>query len=228
MVRARRLASRPARDLYVASHALLRAALAERAGPGVAAMPLDATCKRCGHHGHGRPSLVPGSSETVEFSLSRTEGMVAVALSTVPIGIDVEKLGTPLSRQVLAQVLSPTEIEPVATGQPGTPARATGQPGRPALATGERGQRPHSDYEAWVAKEAVGKARSSGLIGMHEVPVSTGGAIRSRVTDGASSWELHMLEVGPAHVGALACPGGGSVISIHEAPRAILRPGSRR
>ena len=80
------VASRQARA-YAAAHALARRAVAQVAGGSPAEVRFDRTCPECGGQ-HGRPTLpdVPD----VWVSLSRTEEVVAVAVSALPVGVDVE------------------------------------------------------------------------------------------------------------------------------------------
>lgn len=72
---------------YAAGHVLARRAVASRVGSTPSSLRFDRTCTRCGAP-HGRPVLLgfPG----VELSLSRCDDWVAVALSALPLGIDIE------------------------------------------------------------------------------------------------------------------------------------------
>ena len=49
-------------------------------------------CPRCGGSAHGRPLLV-GRFRAPHLSVSRTVGLVVVALADVPVGVDVEAVG---------------------------------------------------------------------------------------------------------------------------------------
>lgn len=193
----------PRRLLYTASRALVRAAVAARTGTDPGGVGFTRRCSRCGHPTHGKPRLEPTAlGGPVEVSLSRTAGMVALALSGVPVGIDVEHVGAPLGPLELAQVLRGTDAE------------------RLARTGGESHVR--SCYEAWVAREALGKARGSGLVGVRDLQV--GQASRSRwcrVVDGAERWQVRLLDVGPGHACALVTPAGPAVVELLDPPAAL-------
>ena len=72
---------------YAAAHVLARRAVAQVAGGSPAQLRFDRTCPACGEE-HGRPTL-PDLPD-VWVSLSRTEEVVAVAVSGLPVGVDVE------------------------------------------------------------------------------------------------------------------------------------------
>lgn len=112
---------------------LLRQVLAELTGTPAAAHVFDRTCQRCGDRSHGKPVLQHPSLHT---SRSYAGGMLAVAVSTAgPVGVDVEQVsGTAFDG--FAEV---------------------------ALAPDERDGTPSERTRAWTRKEAVLKARGTGL-----------------------------------------------------------------
>ncbi|MBO1755081.1 4'-phosphopantetheinyl transferase superfamily protein [Allobranchiibius sp. CTAmp26] len=65
-------------------------------------------CPRCGGSAHGRPFLV-GPDRAPYLGVSRTEGLVVVALAQVPVGVDVEPADRHVSSSVSAMILHPDE-----------------------------------------------------------------------------------------------------------------------
>lgn len=192
--RASRLRRPDARHGYVASRALARLVVAAHTGLDPTELVWRRDCPRCGHPSHGRPRLaaVPAWGP-VELSLARTAGLVAVAASRSPVGIDVERLGPPLSG--LDRVLSPSE--------------------RAELYRLAADDRRRAAYRAWVAKEAVGKVRGSGLIGVRELAAApaTAGAWRP-VPDGEHTWQVRLVDPGPLHVAAVATAAGAASVEV--------------
>ncbi len=72
---------------YAAAHALARRAVGQVAGVSPAALRFDRTCWACGEQ-HGPPTLP--ELPDLHVSLSRTDEVVAVAVSALPVGVDVE------------------------------------------------------------------------------------------------------------------------------------------
>ncbi|MFI7383804.1 4'-phosphopantetheinyl transferase family protein [Streptomyces sp. NPDC049813] len=76
---------------YVLAHVALRQLLAAATGRSPRAVRLVRDpCPGCGGP-HGRPSLAEGSG-SVHFSLSHSSPMVLLALSSTPVGADIERL----------------------------------------------------------------------------------------------------------------------------------------
>lgn len=71
----------------LARRSATRAVLAQVLGIPPSEVGMDRICPTCGSHSHGRPS-VPGAP--VEFSVSACGGLGVVAVSTGPVGIDLE------------------------------------------------------------------------------------------------------------------------------------------
>jgi len=76
---------------FVAAHLLVRLCAARLLGIDPAEVAFAQHCPGCGLPGHGRPLL--RDRPDVGLSLSHTEGMVAAAAGTVPVGVDVELRG---------------------------------------------------------------------------------------------------------------------------------------
>lgn len=131
---------------FVAGRALLRTVLGGRLGVVPAAVVLDVACPACGGP-HGPVSVAGaarGTGADVHVSLTRSTGLVAVALTTsAPVGVDVEEVRA--VRPALADVaLAPAE-------------RSDGEHRLP-------GRRRRELARAWVRKEAVLKALGTGLL----------------------------------------------------------------
>ena len=79
----------PERDRTLVAHAALRHLLAPQLNVKPDAITLTRRCATCGSTDHGKPSLdgVPG----IEFSLSHSGDLAAVAIAGVPVGVDVER-----------------------------------------------------------------------------------------------------------------------------------------
>jgi 4'-phosphopantetheinyl transferase len=113
--------------------ALSRAVLAEKLGVAPGDVPLDRTCPRCGKP-HGAPRLPGGSPH---LSISHSGDRVVLAVSDVPVGVDVERLDRKVDSTRLAKrVLLPEERDGIET--------------------------PLDFLRAWTRKEAVVKATGEG------------------------------------------------------------------
>lgn len=125
---------------------LARAMLAARTGIDSGRQTFLRSCRRCGQ-AHGKPTLV-GSE--VDFSLSHTDGAVAVAVAEddFVVGVDVER--TSMREGALDSIvqtcLAPAEREEMSRFTQGTAPAA-------AFLTA-----------AWTCKEAVLKAVGEGLV----------------------------------------------------------------
>ena len=155
---------------YAAGHVLARRAVASRVGSTPSSLRFDRRCTRCGAP-HGRPVLV--ESPGVELSLSRCDDWVAVALSPLPVGIDIE----------------PTE----AVRFPGFPDVALHPDERDVAEPGADGLlRRHA--VSWVRREAALKALGIGLrtdpAGLRTPPA---GIPSDLLGDGAATVTVHDL-----------------------------------
>lgn len=111
---AERLQSPLDRDRFVAAHAALRAALAERLDTDPAELAFcRAPCSQCGEP-HGRPIVLrPGGSLArragLHFSLSHSGNQALIAIARVPVGSDIEALPDTAMCKRLAALLHPRE-----------------------------------------------------------------------------------------------------------------------
>jgi 4'-phosphopantetheinyl transferase len=77
-------------DRYRAAHCVLRHLLGRFTGVAAAELRFDRRCAHCADPRHGKPRV---RGRDVEFSLSHSEQLAAVAISTGrPVGVDVERI----------------------------------------------------------------------------------------------------------------------------------------
>ena len=165
------------RAAYLISHVRLRMLLAHRLG-----IPADRVtfgrfpCPRCGEPA-GRPRTEPFHG--LEFSMSHTRGLVAIATASVPVGVDVQRRPERVARTLL-HGLHPDEAT--------------------SLTIASSQDRAARYTRCWVRKEAVLKAEGVGLghgtttpaVGVDPVPAPVEG------------WRLHDLPDPPGFAGAVA------------------------
>jgi 4'-phosphopantetheinyl transferase len=157
------------------ARAATRFVLAETLGTEPLAVAISRECVHCGHPTHGRPTVA--GDEHVSFSLSHSGAFAVIALAGggTRVGIDVEEVRPRTRIDALAErVLSDEEHAAWS-------------------AIADAGERLRSFLAVWTAKEAYLKALGIGITTrLRDVPVRTDG------------WSTRVLEVGAAHVGALA------------------------
>ncbi len=138
--RAARFVFAHSRITFIAAHALARAALAEAAGASPDRFGFAAGA-------HGKPEvLLGGRPAGLAFNLSHTNGLVGVALATVPglkLGFDLEPIDRRAPMEVARRYFTDSEVEWL-DRLPGT-ARAEGF------------------FRLWTLKEAFIKATGKGL-----------------------------------------------------------------
>lgn len=143
--RAEALSTEDNRLGFRAAHTLLRLAVADRLGVPPTQLTIDFACARCGEQ-HGPPRILAGPGAGMGLSLTRSSGLIAVALLApeavgreVRVGIDIDRVDAVGFGGFDEVALSPAESAALAPGD--LPARAT----------------------LWARKEAVAKALGSGL-----------------------------------------------------------------
>jgi 4'-phosphopantetheinyl transferase len=82
-----RLRSPGGRRRLLARRSATRAVLAHVLGTLPSEVGIERNCPSCGSHDHGRPSV---QGAPVEFSVSASGGLAVVAVSTGPVGVDLE------------------------------------------------------------------------------------------------------------------------------------------
>lgn len=127
---------------FLAAHALARLVLARYLGYDAARLRFTARCTACGQP-HGKPRLADPPAD-LELSLSHSGERVVVAIArAVPVGVDVEQVGTEDHRELVEDVLAPGE--------------------RRALRELGPTRRRSAFLRYWVRKEALLKATGDGL-----------------------------------------------------------------
>jgi 4'-phosphopantetheinyl transferase len=167
------------RARHATAHALLRLVLGHLLDREPNRLRLDRTCPQCGGE-HGKPRLVAGE---LEFSLTHGVGLVGVAVARVPVGLDVEAAGRDDSDPtLLEEALAPVEAAELA-----------------ALAAADR---PAAFLRYWTRKEAVVKARGTGLVDpLNEIVVTGSSGTRLPGPNPIRAWDLTPK---PGFVAALA------------------------
>lgn len=183
--------ARDKRD-YVIAHALVRVVLGARSGQPPAALLFGATTA-------GRPYLVPSAAATTppSFSLSHSRGLVACAIaSDGAVGIDVEALQSNVRiLEVARRFFSGDEAD--------------------ALERLDDDTRRLRFFELWTLKEALLKARGTGIAGgldgarfaLRDDP----GGEPGWCVPATEPWLCWTLDLRPEHLLALAVerPAGG-------------------
>lgn len=145
---------------------------------------------RFSYSAHGKPSI-----EGVEFNLSHSEGLAALCIAGVELGVDVERV-RPLKERVAERFFSRAEIE--------------------ALARLPEDDQLVGFYRCWTRKEAIVKALGEGLsmpLADFSVSVDARGPLSVQFAQGRDQHELWKLEsFAPAATfeGAVACRSGGA------------------
>ena len=130
------------RGTAAADRARLVDAVAELLAVDPAEVTVLRRCDHCGGDDHGRPVVTGPAHPLVWASLSRAGDLIAVVATTVgPVGIDIESLERVAAAGFDDVAFSATERESLRSLPDPTPGRA----------------------RLWTAKEAVLKARGTGL-----------------------------------------------------------------
>ncbi len=181
------------RQRHLAAHGGLRLLLGQRIGVPPGEVRLGrADCPLCGGP-HGRP-VVLGVTGAPEVSVAHSEGMVLLALATAAVGVDVEPASRATVADELVSTLHPDEAALVAT----LPVE----------------RRDAAVLACFVRAEAHLKGLGTGL-GLDPATVALGPSAEDVAAAGdgwadrlgVPGWAVHDLDVGPAHVAALALTG---------------------
>jgi 4'-phosphopantetheinyl transferase len=172
------------RHSYLVAHAMLRIVLS-RYAPTLPQEWQFATSE------HGRPEIanIDASLGQLHFSLSRTHGLVVVAVTRAPaVGIDAEDiLVHPAPMDVATRYFAPEEVLALR-----------------ALPASQQGRR---FYEYWTLKEAYVKSRGLGLLiplnqftcqfhGEQLLKVSMEPSLRDR----SAAWKFWQFSASPRHI----------------------------
>jgi len=184
------------RERFLAGCALAKMAIADYSGQRPGDVSFDRTCRNCGRP-HGKPAIRGGR---LELSVAHSGDLVAVALATAPVGVDVEQLEgrtRPLGRD----------------GDPDALARLTlADTERAALAAVPPPGRARAFLVAWTRKEAVTKATGDGLRAAFRDVIVAADHGRPRLVawpypQTPKSVSLHDLDTEAGYVAALAVIG---------------------
>jgi 4'-phosphopantetheinyl transferase len=157
------------------ARAATRIVLAERLGADPITVAISRECAHCGHHAHGRPTLVANDQLSFSLSHSGSYAVIALAGDGALVGVDVEEIRARARIDALAErVLNDEEHAAWST-----------------LANED--ERLHSFLAVWTAKEAYLKALGIGITTrLRDVPSAVAG------------WSTRPLELGEGRVGAVA------------------------
>jgi len=183
------------RERFLAGCALAKMAIADYSGQRPGDVSFDRTCRQCGKP-HGKPAVRLGD---LEFSVAHSGDLVAVAVATAPVGVDVEQLeGRP---------------HELGGGDPAPLARLVlAAEEQAALAALPASGRARAFLVAWTRKEAVTKAMGDGLRVPFAAVVVASDAAAPRLVAwpyprDPGSVSLHDLNTEPGYVAALAVLG---------------------
>lgn len=182
------------RRRYIVSHAALRSVLASRL-----AVPPEQLefCRRPG----GKPALMPSpDGPSVEFNLSHSDGMALIAVARKrQIGIDLERVRNDVPFAELAERFFSARETAALTA---LPSRLQGL----------------AFYQCWTAKEALSKARGTGLDGTpNDVDIAWTPDDVVRIRPTGQDWTLLPLNAAQGYVGAVAMEGERAAIGLLSA-----------
>ena len=202
----------PDRDRFVVGCALAKTVIGACTGREPADISFDRTCRDCGRP-HGKPVLRCGA---LEFSVAHSGDLVAVAVATAPVGVDVEQLAD-----------RPHEL---GGGDPAALARVVlAEPERQQLAAVDPPGRARAFLVAWARKEAVTKAKGDGM----RVPFSEVVVAADAAAPRLEAWpypedprgvSLFDLDAGPGYVAALAVLGRCHTTRARDGSALLERP----
>jgi 4'-phosphopantetheinyl transferase len=178
------------RARFTLACAVLRVALSAYLGQPPASIPIDRRCPRCGRP-HGKTRLTGAGPDGLELSVAHSGERVAVAIARdTPVGIDLERVRDDVDVDGLAPaVLSPSEAA--------------------ELARLDGARRIERFLTLWTRKEAVLKARGTGIAGPLSGVSVTGESVRD-------------LPAGRGYVASLATVGRCCAVVTRDA-RQLLR-----
>jgi phosphopantetheinyl transferase len=171
--RAARYRHRTRRSVWVAGRSLVRLILAKYIATNPADCEITTRCSMCGHSSHGKPRL--RGHYPFDFSIAHTGRSLVVGVDrSCRIGVDVERRDRDMSK-IVDEVLSPSER------------RLQGKAMR--------------ILDAWVRKEAIGKASGLGLaLSPTRLEVAHDSGWARTVWDGETWWWIDGLALGSSHL----------------------------
>lgn len=140
---------------------------------------------------HGKPALHTHGQELLHFNISHSHGLALYAITSRPIGVDIERIRTNFPHSEIAEkFFSPQENAMLRSLPPNL--------------------QPKAFFTCWTRKEAYIKATGKGLsipLNQFEVSLLPGPAVLLSIKndiEAASHWLLQDLNPGPDYVAALA------------------------
>jgi 4'-phosphopantetheinyl transferase len=183
------------RERFLVGCGLAKTVIAACTGLRPAQVRFDRACRQCGKP-HGKPVHRDGD---LEFSVTHSGELVAVAVAAAPVGVDVEQLEE--------------RPHPLGGDDPDALARLVlAEEERAALAAVQPSGRARAFLVAWTRKEAVTKAKGDGL----RVPFGSVVVAADSAAPRVVAWpypqdpqavSLLDLETEPGYVAALAVLG---------------------
>jgi 4'-phosphopantetheinyl transferase len=168
------------RRRFAASRCLLRRILGAVTGRDPAALHFETV-------GEGKPRVAPFRSDSPRFNLSHADDRWLLAVSTLEVGVDVERTDRPVDLPRVAKRLF-------------TPAEAA------AILRESGDVRRRAFFRTWTAREALAKARSEGMFTLAleaEIRAEPGAVLRLSGA-GAGTWFLLEVPVEPPWCAAVA------------------------
>ena len=191
--RAARLKDPAVARRLLARRSLTRWLLADTLGIGAGELVVDRRCPTCGRRDHGRPVV---RDTPIEFSVSSSAQVAAVAVSGGPVGVDVE--------------LPRTGIRPL-------PDALSDRERQELLALADGGPRAEGFLRLWTAKEAVLKASGQDL--SHDPSRIDVAALLSAgsatVTSAGRTWVVR-------HPAPSSAPGVAPVVAVADGNGALV------
>ena len=183
------------RERSLVGCALAKAVVAACTGQEPSRVRFDRACRQCGRP-HGKPAVLGGGPE---FSITHSGDLVAVAVATAPVGVDVEQLD--------GRLREPGDGDLAALAR-----MVLAEDERAALAAVPADGQTRAFLVAWTRKEAVTKAQGDGL----RVPFGDVIVAADPAGPRLAAWpypqdprsvSLFDLDPGPGYVAALAVLG---------------------
>jgi 4'-phosphopantetheinyl transferase len=185
---------------YTLAHCLARIALAQAAGCEPAHL-------RFGKGLYGRPHVTaPLAAKRFSFNLSHTEGLVGIAISRYPVGLDVESIVREINLlEVAEDVLTEAEIRSLLSLDPVEMRRRF--------------------FQLWTLKEAYLKAIGSGFLGepkSFSFEESGNGLSFHPPENGTGEWTFLSQFCGKTHCLALCYASANNTAQFHDGRELLL------